>query len=452
MRSEGTPRKASHRVVSPTAHRRVRTPPRLPALRSPRGSRELVTQRGPARGRHKIRAISRGCLKNKSEVTRAGLDRARIATKINVWLWETMSGPRDSSPSREVAPVLQWGSLIIGILYFNGFYINAIFTANYGIFHSELLRLDYIKIGFMFSLLTLGIVFIPFGIAYLVWKVRSASDIPNLYFGFVGNTVNVLLFFSLPVFLACFATADDWYAPLRVEVGPLKDIEAGTLAYVAITAFGTAVVPAVERFIFKHFLRRDGSHFTVIVEPMRFLPTAVSLFLLWDVLSSMDWISALVRGGLYYLSVAILFVVGVIAAGLWFRKVRTIRGSAVLMYALVGFGLCVLYYLSVTTYVFGVYKFIPNNRGGALPVTEMFIDIDGPEFVPHAAQASKTDLGYGPFYLIEDNEDYLFFAFDKLENWNIGFVPVYALSKDKVAHIYIRRISNGLPRAEKSKK
>ena len=39
--ARGRLRKASHRAASPAAHRRARTPPRLPALRSPRGSEEL---------------------------------------------------------------------------------------------------------------------------------------------------------------------------------------------------------------------------------------------------------------------------------------------------------------------------------------------------------------------------------------------------------------------------
>src|SRR6185437_8957855 len=61
----GRLRKASHRVTSPVTHRGPRTPPRLPALRSPRGS---VMRSGTAaypaptkkHGRWRMPALSKG--------------------------------------------------------------------------------------------------------------------------------------------------------------------------------------------------------------------------------------------------------------------------------------------------------------------------------------------------------------------------------------------------------
>ena len=51
--ARGRLRKASHRMVSPAIHRGSRTPPRLPALRSPRGSEELELGRRRTRRRSK---------------------------------------------------------------------------------------------------------------------------------------------------------------------------------------------------------------------------------------------------------------------------------------------------------------------------------------------------------------------------------------------------------------
>src|SRR6185312_2280740 len=56
----GRLRKASHRVVSPAIHRGSRTPPRLPALRSPRGSRDL--QFGLRRTRRRSKNTGGGAL------------------------------------------------------------------------------------------------------------------------------------------------------------------------------------------------------------------------------------------------------------------------------------------------------------------------------------------------------------------------------------------------------
>jgi hypothetical protein len=75
--ARGRLRKASHRMVSPAIHRGSRTPPRLPALRSPRGSRELdfATAAYPAPikeyGRRSVglpaeASAKAGCLKSES--------------------------------------------------------------------------------------------------------------------------------------------------------------------------------------------------------------------------------------------------------------------------------------------------------------------------------------------------------------------------------------------------
>jgi hypothetical protein len=75
--ARGRLRKASHRAASPAAHRRARTPPRLPALRSPRGSEELdfATAAYPAPikeyGRRSVglpaeASAKAGCLKSES--------------------------------------------------------------------------------------------------------------------------------------------------------------------------------------------------------------------------------------------------------------------------------------------------------------------------------------------------------------------------------------------------
>ena len=62
----GRLRKASHRMVSPAIHRGSRTPPRLPALRPPRGSEELdfatAAYPAPIKEHGRCRAPYRRCL------------------------------------------------------------------------------------------------------------------------------------------------------------------------------------------------------------------------------------------------------------------------------------------------------------------------------------------------------------------------------------------------------
>jgi hypothetical protein len=316
---------------------------------------------------------------------------------------------------------------------------------------AELLRLDYIKIGFIFTLITLGIVFIPFGIVYLTWIVRRASRLPNLYIGLCGNCVNTLLFFAVPLFFACFATAYEWYSPLKEGFCGIYTIQGAVIALLTLAGFGTVVVPAIERLIvYRLYKGITQLKFTILIEPLRFIPIILAILILGKIFESISWVPLLLRSGIYYFMAAVVFVVGMIAVGLWVRQVERLRAATVLVYILVAFGLAVLYYMSVTAYVFGVYKFIPKNRGGALPVTSVYIKPTDVQLLPPHAAQPLPELGYGPFYLVEENDDYLFFAYDDVEKWLTEFVPIYVIAKNKVDNMYLRRIENGFPRASRT--
>jgi hypothetical protein len=85
----GRLRKASHRMVSPAIHRGSRTPPRLPALRSPRGSRDL--QFGLRRTRRRS--------KNAGDAARPIVIPGRERTRNDSGLFDNRRGnARQSSP------------------------------------------------------------------------------------------------------------------------------------------------------------------------------------------------------------------------------------------------------------------------------------------------------------------------------------------------------------------
>lgn len=44
-------------------------------------------------------------------------------------------------------------AVAVGFLYVSGYFVNSLFVRNLGIFETELLRLEYIKIGFIFTLI-----------------------------------------------------------------------------------------------------------------------------------------------------------------------------------------------------------------------------------------------------------------------------------------------------------
>ncbi|HRY24219.1 MAG: hypothetical protein H6852_05225 [Geminicoccaceae bacterium] len=163
------------------------------------------------------------------------------------------------------------------------------------------------------------------------------------------------------------------------------------------------------------------------------------------IFSAIEWIPALLRGGLYYLLTAIVFVLGMVAAGFWIRKIRHVKFAG-LVYVLVAFGLAILFYLSVTSYVFGVYKFIPKNRGGGLPVTEIYFDSSNHKMLLSELASFSPIIGFGPFYIVEENSDFLFLASAEMEKWTIDYVPIFVMRKSHLDHIFIRRIPSGFPR------
>ena len=182
-----------------------------------------------------------------------------------------------------------------------------------------------------------------------------------------------------------------------------------------------------------------------LIEPIRYGILIITLYLLVRSVRQIPWAGILVSSGLYYFLAGAVFVIGVGAAALWVRHIQNIKG-AWLVYALIGFGLATLYYMAVTSYVFGVYTFIPANRGGRLPLTRAYLQI-----TEHAGIFTKSrTVGdvtlYGPVYIIEEHDDALFVASENMDKWLYEFVPIHAIRKEKVPYVYLERIEDGFPR------
>src|ERR1043166_1139771 len=102
----------------------------------------------------------------------------------------------------------------VGFLYVSGYFVNSMFVRNLGIFETELLRLEYIKIGFIFTLIALAIVLLPFGAFFLTYKVRGSSGLPHYHLGAIGNALNTTLCLGFPLFLAFFITRFEFESAL----------------------------------------------------------------------------------------------------------------------------------------------------------------------------------------------------------------------------------------------
>src|SRR5712664_438618 len=121
-------------------------------------------------------------------------------------------------------------------------------------------------------------------------------------------------------------------------------------------------------------------------------------------LLQIPWMRSLLSRGIYFLLAGFVFVAGMSAAVYWVRYIKTVRGFWP-VYVMIGFWLCSRYYLAVTSYVFGIYNYIPSNRGGRLPVTRAYLQIVPEESVFTQQRVIGNMKLYGPVYIIEDHQD-----------------------------------------------
>ena len=361
-----------------------------------------------------------------------------------------MASPQSTLPTPETywqtLRLSEIAALFIGFLYVSGYFINSIFIRNLGITDTELFRLEYIKIGFTFTLLTLGIVLLPFGAFYLCYRVRGWSQLPHYHAGAIGNALNTTLCLGFPLFLAFFVTKYEFELLLPQSVFGLKSFKSVITTFVPLALTGMIVVPAFERIInrrSKSPLRNRLYQF--VVEPIRFGIFIFLSILIIRSLSQIPWIGSLFSRGVYFILAGIIFVGGMSAAVYWVRYIRAARGVWP-VYGLIGFGLCSLYYLAVTSYVFGVYNYIPSNRGGRLPVTRAHLQINPDEQLVAEQRVIGSVKVWGPVYIIEDQQEILFVASEKMDRWLFDFVPIHAIRKDRIPYMYIERIENGFPR------
>ena len=361
-----------------------------------------------------------------------------------------MSAPDlDTSPPKTVWQTLRLSeiaALFVGFLYVSGYFINSIFVRNLGINDTELFRLEYVKIGFTFTLITLGIVLLPFGAFYLCYRVRSSSKLPHFHLGAIGNALNTTLCLGFPLFLAFFLTKYEFELGLPSSIFGLVRFKSVVTTFVPLALTGMIVIPAFERIVNSRTSARVSQQlYRFVVEPLRFGIFLFLTILIGRSLTQIPWIGSLFSRGIYFLLAGIIFVLGMSAAVYWVRYIRNVSGFWP-VYGLIGFGLCSLYYLAVTSYVFGVYNYIPANRGGRLPVTRAYLQISPDEQLVGEQRILGSVKLWGPVYIVEDHEDTIFVASEKMDKWLFDFVPIHAIRKDRIPYMYIERIENGFPR------
>lgn len=360
-----------------------------------------------------------------------------------------MSDMKEGKNLSRILTIPQIAAIFVGLLYVSGYYINSIFLRNYGISDSPLLRLEYIKIGFVFTLITIGLVFLPLGAFLLTYKVRKSSNLPHYHIGAIGNSLNVILLLGVPLFLAFFATRYEWLLTLKPPVMRMHIFKNAMVIFLCISAFAVIVLPYLERVLTEHTGERTHTVlYRFLVEPLRYGILFISIYLIYRCMAQIPWIGSLFSKGTYYILAALVFVVGMSCALWWIRRIEDIKGSF-LVYPLISFGLAILYYMAIASYVFGFYSLIPCNRGGRLPMTEAYIEVRDHDGLFAKERVSSGIKLRGPAYIIEENSNSLFVASEEMNKWLDEFVPIHVIRKDNVPYILLNRIEDGFPRVKR---
>jgi hypothetical protein len=327
-----------------------------------------------------------------------------------------------------------------GYLYSVGYIINAIALRNYGVHQFEALKLQYVEVGLCFTILSLLLTTIPTWAVLAHFGVRKQSGLPLYRLGATGYLFNTCNLFFLLVFFPLFITGGDW--DVRIPLGcPFGGylMNRVFMGYLTLAVSVLIFLPLVERLIVRKKWK-VGLLYAGFVEPLRW--GAVVMGLLFDrtLVCSLPWLKLLaLRGSAYVGTLWFTYIVSLVIV-FYIRKVGGPGRSPVLF--VLGFvGVFVMFYVCVNAYVWSVLRFIPMNRGGKLPVVRSFLISSSPVLknLPIAGSPIDGAVRFGPVYILEESDDYLYVASEGAGSWVREWVPIMAVKKDEVVFVVNER-------------
>ena len=118
------------------------------------------------------------------------------------------------------------------------------------------------------------------------------------------------------------------------------------------------------------------SVYIFIIEPVRFGGLALSIYLISKSFYSIPWLPSVLGKSFAFVAVVLILGSGLLAAYYWVNYIGKTKGSLMVI-PLILLGVAFFCYLAMASYVFGLYPAIPSNRGGKLPLTQSFLQING---------------------------------------------------------------------------
>jgi hypothetical protein len=333
-------------------------------------------------------------------------------------------------------------SFSIIFIYLLGYLIQAIVLRNYGIQELNIFTFQYIEVGITFLLLTLIVTVIPTG-CFLAYKfVREKANLPNYYLGSFGSSINTYHLFLVVAFFALFITQQDWNKYLSITSFSISLKEVFSY-YVTLALPAVIILPILERKIVNRVNRKM---YSLLIEPLRFTGVISAIIFDFILYTNFSWFRRFIyQSSGYFASSVVLFAI-IFLVFYYNRKFYYVETRNIIP-ALGLIGSAIIFYVCINAYVVGTIRHIPFNRGGNLPISRAYLNVD--DELLHSSlfkdNIHNKDT-IGPFYIIEVNQDYLYVTKDIGQEWFNDWPPAFAIKKSLVNSIHYERIKKGGPR------
>ena len=116
---------------------------------------------------------------------------------------------------------------------------------------------------------------------------------------------------------------------------------------------------------------------------------------------------------------------------------------------LISLGVAFFYYLAMASYVYGLYPAIPSNRGGKLPLTQVYLQLDGYDSIFQSSKNEGSVSLKGPIYVIEETDNVIYFASKDMDKWFEEFIQINSIKTKDIKFMRSERINEGFPKTKR---
>lgn len=307
-------------------------------------------------------------------------------------------------------PIGRSVTIISGTIYLCGYIINTVFLRSIGVDTNALVKSEFVETGLMFAFLTSALMIIPISSYFSLRDIRKEMNLDSSFR--MLSTLSFILcnFCFTLIFFALFIKGDDFHSLVfSWKATAMPEIFISTIfaAYLFVIILGL--------MFFFHLEEKSNSSAVKKFNCCAFIAYVVFAILSvgfdYMIIVEIPWVWEGIKNSMFYLFLVIamgIILYWVNARSCEFKTPEGFRGLGILS----GITLLTLFYLAMTAYIFTTYKNIPMSRGGKLPDVRVKLIITREEALPYPdiiQSKQKETIITKPLYLIEQNNDYLFF-------------------------------------------